>query len=215
MTTRSLKELFNAFKRMPYYKNHAAASGAVHNYSKHEEALAAKMKEFGYSEYSKTGIKKKDFGTDGFLSEMPLGSYIEQPFGTHSAPDFFLKGPSGTLIPLEAKSADGTKPLYNSGGIKRGYYYVFCSKKSGMTTVYRGDDIITEQQSLLITAYIMEEKRRATQLNERLKTLDANHRGINFYPRAMIGQAGGAAFTDYFAHQNCSRDENRVIESLP
>ena len=63
MTTRSLKELFNAFKRMPYYKNHAAASGAVHNYSKHEEALAAKMKEFGYSEYSKTGIKKKDFGT--------------------------------------------------------------------------------------------------------------------------------------------------------
>ena len=61
MTTRTLKELFNAFKRMPYYKNHAAASGAVHNYSKHEEALAAKMKEFGYSEYSKTGIKKKGF----------------------------------------------------------------------------------------------------------------------------------------------------------
>ena len=52
MPVRTLRELFNAFKEMPYYKNHAAASGAVHNYSKHEDALAAKMIEFGYKENS-------------------------------------------------------------------------------------------------------------------------------------------------------------------
>lgn len=214
MPVRTLRELFNAFKQMPYYKNHAAASGAVHNYSKHEDALAAKMIEFGYKEYSCGKLHKKDFGKEDFLSTMPPGSYIEQPFGTHSAPDFFIKGPAGRLIPLEAKSADGTKPLYNSGGIKRGYYYVFCSKKTGTTTIYRGDDIITEAQSRLIYEYIAEEKQRANELNRRLKAIDDNNRGINFYPRAMIGQSGGASFTDYFTHQNCARDEARVIDSL-
>ena len=91
---------------------------------------------------------------------------------------------------------------------------MFGSKKSGSTTVYRGDDIITEEQSRLISEYIAEEKKRAANLNTILKSMDENHRGINFYPRAMIGQGGGASFTDYFSHQNCSRDEQRVINSL-
>jgi len=202
---------------MPYYRNHAAASGAVHNCAKHEEALVTVMEGHGYTKYlPPQKLKKKDFNRSDFLENMPSGSYIEQPFGTHSAPDFFVKAPTGEVVPLEAKSsATGTYPTYNSGGVKHGYWYVFCSKKTNSTTLYRGEDIITYEQQRLISEHIEEEKRRASILNERLKAIDPNSRGIFFYPRPMICQGGGANYTDYFSHSNRERDEKKAIESLP
>ena len=216
-TTRSIQTLFNAFLQMPYYKNFAAASGAVHNIAKHEEALAHVMLNHGYRQFvTTTKLKKKDINRSDFLENMPNGSFIEQPFGTHSAPDFFIKTLNGDIIPLEAKSsATTTHPTYNSGGVKHGFYYVFCCKKTNSTTLYRGEDIITYEQQRLISEHIDEEKRRAAILNERLKALDPNSRGIFFYPRPMICQGGGANYTDYFSHFNRERDERNVIESLP
>lgn len=216
MSCCSITELFLRFMLAPYYKNHAAASGAVHNCAKHEEALSSIMRTSGYTQYiSAKKLKKSDFGNDDFLCNMPIGSFIEQPFGTHSSPDFFIKTLSNKIIPLEAKSSETTThPTYNSGGIKQGYYYVFCSKKTNKTTIYRGDDIITQDQQRLISLHIEEEKQRVKLLNERLKALDINKRGVSFYPRPMINQQGGALFTNYFSHQNRERDEQRALDSL-
>ena len=211
----SLKQLFSEFLKMPYFKNHAAASGHVHNFANHEAAIADLMIKHGYSRFtSSKKLHKKNYNSDGFLSEMPDKSFIEQPFGTHSAPDFFIK--SGTnIIPLEAKSSEtASHPTYNSGGIKQGFYYIFCSKKTNSTTVYRGEDIITREQQQLIDEHIKGEKIRATLLNEKLKNVDINSRGISFYPRPMICQSGGATFTNYFSHKNKERDEERAIDSL-
>lgn len=212
----SLAAIFTAFRAMPYYKNHAAASGAVHNFAKHEEALAQVMKANGYTKFVTTKkMKKNDQYKENFLADMPPASFIEQPFGTHSSPDFFVKGPSGKLIPLEAKSSETAfHPTYNSGGIKRGYYYVFCSKKTNQTTIFRGDDIITQEQERMISEYIAGCRARDIEFNKRLRALDINNRGITWYTRPMINQSGGKKFTNYYIHENKERDEERVITSL-
>lgn len=218
MTTKPIQQLFMDFLKMPYFKNYAAASGMVHNFAKHEEAIVSVMEKHGYAKYNpQKKLHKKDFvnKNTNFLSDMPSKSFIEQPFGTHSSPDFFIKTETNNIIPLEAKSSEtSSHPTYNSGGVKQGYYYIFCSKKTNSTTVYRGEDIITEEQQNLINEYIKEEKNRAAILNNKLKTIDIHSRGVSFYPRPMICQSGGAAFTNYFTHQNKTRDENRAIESL-
>lgn len=79
MSCQPLKKLFTHFLGMPYYKNYAASSGAVHNYAKHEDAIARALEDHDYTRFaSAKKLKKKDFGQDGFLADMPLGSFIEQ-----------------------------------------------------------------------------------------------------------------------------------------
>ena len=214
--TAPISTIFEAFLAMPYYKNHAAASGAVHNHAKHEEALAEVMTGHGYTKYvSARKLKKNEQGQEGFLAEMPAGSFIEQPFGTHSSPDFFIKAPDGKIIPMEAKSSEtALHPTYNSGGVKRGYYYVFCTKKTNSTTIYRGDDIISQEQDRMIAEYIAECRARDAAFNQRLREMDENNRGITWYTRPMIIQSGGKKFTNYFTHENKQRDEDRAIASL-
>lgn len=216
MSNSSIKTLFNEFLKMPYFKNHAAASGSVHNFANHEEAISELMCKHGYSRFlPPVKLQKKNFKSDQFLSDMPSKSFVEQPFGTHSAPDFFIKSENNVIIPLEAKSSEtSSHPTYNSGGIKQGFYYIFCSKKTNSTTLYKGEDIITIAQQELIDEHIKGEKMRAALLNEKLKNIDINSRGISFYPRPMICQSGGSSFTNYFSHKNRGRDEARVIDTI-
>jgi hypothetical protein len=199
---------------MPYYKNAAASSGLVHAPAKHEDAIASLLEKHGYKIYNLSyKLRKKDSKSPHFLEDMPVGTFVSQPFGTHGSPDFFIKAADDTIIPLEAKSsATASCPTYNSGGVNPDYYYVFCSKISNSTTLFRGCDIITPQQQQLITDHIAAEKLRAKALNSKLTALDTHGRGIAFYPRPMIIQRGGAEFTNYFTHVNRQRDEERAIE---
>ena len=58
---------------MPYFRNHAAAIGSVHNYAKHEDAITNILILNGFTRVIKTGTDK--FNTD-LLSN---GEFIEQP----------------------------------------------------------------------------------------------------------------------------------------
>ena len=213
--THEIKQLFRAFVKMPYYKNIKirCATGEKGKIS-HESAIKNVLLHHGYSIYNPLKkLRKKEFNTVGFLDDMPDNTFVEQPFGTQSSPDFFIK--AGTIIiPLEAKSSKASKPLYNSGGVKQGFYYIFCSKKTNSSTIYRGEDIITPEQQQLINEHIKGEKIRAKALNKKLKNLDTNFRGISFYPRPMICQRGGSRFTNYFTHQHKTRDEERVFQTM-
>ena len=44
-------QLLNAIKSMPYFKNYAAASGAVHNIASHEKAVELLMSQHGIIEW--------------------------------------------------------------------------------------------------------------------------------------------------------------------
>jgi hypothetical protein len=192
--------------KMPYYKNEAAVSGAIHGHARHEDALAGVLLGAGFLSYRPVKkLERKVAMTwreqPELAQEIPNGVFIEQPFGTHNAPDFLVKIHEKAILFLEAKSsATTTCPTFNSGGVKEGFLYVFCSKKTNQTTIFLGQSVVTREQQRLIDQHIKEARQRDVELNEQLRALDKNHRGIAYYTRPMILQGGGRSYTNYFTH---------------
>ena len=52
-----MKEILEDILTMPYYKNYAAASGAVHNIAKHEDAVEDKFVKHGLSFFKKGFVR--------------------------------------------------------------------------------------------------------------------------------------------------------------
>lgn len=223
-------QLLNGIKAMPYFKNYAAASGAVHNIASHEKAFEILMTDNGLTEWkpiekpnSETiwnwiNTSYKNISQENpiiFETVMPDYSYLSQPCGTHDSPDFIIKLDELKFIGIECKSADkGYTPMYNSGGIKQPLIYVFCSKKTNSTTMYCGKDIMTLEQQNLLDELIEKQRIIEKEYNEKLKECDVNHRGISYYTRPMIQQSGGAEYTNYFAHRNREKCEQNVFEHV-
>jgi len=216
-------DLIGAYEQMltlPYYKNEAAASGAVHNTARHEDAVAKVLEENGFLRYplasklNRTATMKW-IQQPELSNEIPDGTFIEQPFGTHNAPDFIVKVNNNFVLFLEAKSsATALHPTYNSGGVKQDLLYVFCAKKTNQTTIFKGSSVITIEQQRLIDEHIIEARKRDEELNDKLAAIDPNHRGISYYTRPMIIQSGGASYTNYFTHTQRQQAENHAIDWL-
>jgi len=211
------KKLFDEIKKMPYYRNYAATSGAVHNTSKHEDAIKDIFIKNGINEFQKPkGITKEiiwSWINNPSLASMPPMTFISQPCGTHDNPDYIVKLEENVVFGLECKSSDQTKyPMYNSGGLTQNYIYVYCCAATNQTTIYVGKDIVTLEQQKLIDEHIEISRKQDQILNQRLKLLDTNHRGVCYYSRPMICQSGGAEFTDYFNHEKRVQCEENVIK---
>jgi len=210
--------ILNALKKMltlPYYKNSAASSGD--NIAKHENAVANVLKEFGFFQINKPSKTKNDdiirWLKNPELSQIPDGSFIEQPCGHNNSPDFVIKVNNKFVLFLEAKSsASSYTPVYNSGGVKPNYVYVFCSKITNETTIYKGSSIITQQQQEIINKRIDKARFDDEESNKELNNIDENHRGISFYTRPMITQKGGSTFSNYFTHDQRTNAENKALK---
>ena len=74
-----------------------------------------------------------------------------------------------------------------------------------------GDNIITSEQHKLIDKHIKVARERDEILNQELKKLDTNHRGITYYTRPMINQSGGKFYTNYFDHKQRQSVEEYTI----
>lgn len=217
----SLKNFFENIRTMPYYKNYAAASGAVHNINKHESAVEDQLvangfvnahlpKRRGSSSPISAGDRDRAMIDSGLLLGIPNNSYVSQPCGTNNSPDFIVNS-NNKLYFIECKSAEGYKPVYNSGLPKRGYIYIFCSKKANETTVYMGEDIVSDAQRALLQEYEEKQASLTRELNEGLRKLDSLQRGVDFYLRPMYNQSGGKERTNYFTHQNRNSSEEKVL----
>ena len=210
------ENLYNELLKMPYYRNYAAASGAVHNVSNHETAVADGFLQQGLKEtYIK--ITKNDVyqALDDNKSIIPKNTFISQPCGSHNSPDF-LVNMNGRMIGIECKSTTGKtyKPLFNSGGIKRNYIYIFTNEFVNETTLFLGSDIISREQDRLIADLIEKQRELQSEYNKKLLELDTNNRGISYYTRPMIGQSGDASKTNYFTHQDRKKCEDNVLKFL-
>jgi hypothetical protein len=226
-----LRNIMEEISNMKYYCNEPARSGAVHGIVNHENAIEQIFTNNGISkstqwyETSLTNILENRNklnkwinngtcdGEDGLLDVITPGTYLSQPFGTHDNPDFIIRDARGKLFAIEAKSTKTSlSPMYNSGGIKHNFIYVFTNKKMNETSVYLGRDIMTIEQQQLLTAHIERARKQDDEFNTRMKNNDTNNRGITFYTRPMIQQTGGAEKTNYFKHENRIRDKNNVLE---
>ena len=231
-TKKSMTKIMKEIQNLPYYKNHAAASGAVHNFAQHEDAVAAVFDNNGLAHWvPKTNEKpssekvwswmdhsiKNEKPETELVTPMPDYSYISQPCGTHDSPDFLVKLNKNIFLGIECKSADSYFPMYNSGGIKQNLIYVFCSKKVNSTTVYVGKDVLSVEQQKIIDELISKQRLLEKEYNEKLKAIDVHHRGVSYYTRPMIQQSGGAEYTNYFTHterEQCEQNVYTFIDNI-
>jgi hypothetical protein len=206
-----MKEIIEKILQMKYYKNHAAASGKVHNVAKHEDAVEDIFRGFGLEEINrKVPIAERDeWLHTGAAPNVPDNSFISQPCGTHNSPDFIVKL-DGKLYFIECKSAKEGTPMYNSGFVKKGYIYILTSQKHDATTVYWGEDILTPEQTSLINETVQRWKKEAKELNAAIP----NPWGLGMYPREMAQHYGGKEKTDYFLNPHRTQLEQRVLDGV-
>lgn len=212
ITNNNFKQVLTDIANMPYYKNCSACSGLTTAPPNHEIAIVHVFNSYNMFQFNDIKLKKKDkLQLNHVLESMPNFTYISQPFGSHDSPDFIIKDENGIILCLEAKSSTTMYPLYNSGGIHPHYIYIFCSEKTNQTVIFKGSDIITEQQDRLISEHIELQRQQDIELNKKLTELDTNNRGVSYYTRPMIGQKGTAEKTNYFTHSGKDSAINNAL----
>ena len=210
------ENLHNALLIMPYFRNHAAASGAVHNVSNHETAVEHVFRQHGFAE-DKTKLTKNKVNQAlaHNIEVISRNTFKSQPCGSHESPDF-LVNMNGRMFGFECKSTTKkvSKPLYNSGSVKRNLIYIFTNEIENATTLYLGCDIITHEQEKIIAELIQKQRELQSEYNKKLLDLDTNNRGISYYTRPMIGQSGKSEKTNYFTHGDRKKCEDNVLKFL-
>lgn len=155
--------------------------------------------------------ERDDALISGCLDSLQNGEYISQPCGTQDSPDFIIKY-NDKIFFIECKSSKGTKPTYNGGLPKKQYIYIFTSEKYNETTIFRGEDILSESKRQLLEKLRLDE----IALVEKYQSDPAwnDSRGFDYYPRAMYTQSGTWDKTDYFKHIDRKMCEQNVLNLL-
>jgi hypothetical protein len=211
---------------MPYYKNEAAHSGP--SSFGHEESILRVLKKKGFSQIEKSSYPslqklnkshlaqwystKDDAVLKPLMCSMPNGSFIFQPLGTHSPPDFLMKDFSGRYVALECKSNKGSRPMWNDNTPKPNVIYILSSKKYDATTVFLGCDVICQETYDRMIEQEAEINRIIRKYETAIAQSDKFQRGWGQGSRRYIIQKGKAYKTDYFAHQDRANCEQRVLE---
>jgi len=216
-TIKIITDINDKFTQMPYYRNYEARTGFVHNITSQEDAVKDILLSENLTQFETKQPQKVIYewlNNPELSLIMPVNSYIPQPCGQQQSPDFIVKFIDGRILAIECKSSSSTIPLYNSGGIKQNYFYVFSSKDQNKTVTYMGSDIINDIQQKLIDDHIKDARERDEILNKKLKEYDTNNRGVCYYTRPMIGQSGGHIYTNYFTHKNKEINRKSVIKFM-
>lgn len=138
-----------------------------------------------------------------------IGTFVIQPCGSNESPDIIISLSENIILPIECKSSKKPFPMYNSGGVKNDYLYIFCSKKYNKTTIYWGRDIISPQQQEQLLEIREKDRELHDNYNIIIKKADSNDRGWCSYPRHMLIQNGSG--NDYFIHPDRKKCENNVL----
>ena len=236
MTTQ-LHTSFKAILAMPHYAN-AASSGKL-RYDSHELALCAVFESNGYKRIEQFSLGKNRNGRTVKLLTypklkkkallravassnkqaelellcglMPPGTYIHQPAGSQSFPDFLIRDFSGTFIVVEAKSGAGAGPVWNDSLPKAGAVYVMSSGKHNASTVWLGEDWISTEESAIFEQLYKDIARLVTKANASLVALNTHQRGFQYYARNKHQQAGSQEYTDPFQHPMRAECEAHVL----
>jgi hypothetical protein len=203
-----IKKVLEDCLKMSYYKNYAATSGAVHNISKHEDAVEDIIQKYNFNKLERKVTKdERDLWMeDSTACDLPDNCYVTQPCGTHNSPDFIVKE-NGKLYFLECKSVSKkTKaPMYNGGIPKSSYIYIFSAERYDKTTIYFGHNVLPPEDYSLLQECIAKHR----EIDKKYNKLFTNLFGIRHYTRPMLTHIGG---TDYFDNPYRKEIEQGVID---
>ena len=205
-----MRKILLDIRQMPYYRNHQAVSGAVHNISSHEDAVKDVLLCHGLKQVDRK-ISKKE--RDAWLADpdscdLTEGTFLFQPCGQNDSPDFIVKLKDRAYF-LECKSVKGSTkaPMYNSGVPKTGYIYVFTAERYNETTIYFGEDVCPPEDYATFQELIEEHRKLDRKYNPKF----TNNFGIQHYTRPMVKHVGG---TNYFENEYREQIEQRVLDAV-
>ena len=139
--------------------------------------------------------------------------YESQPNGIQASPDFYVYDENDVRYDIEAKSSKGHYPMYNGGLPKKGYYYIFSSKKYNETTIFKSEDVVSDSKR---TAYddLLEELDSVLQKFRATDEWKDDARGFDFYIRNMYTQSGGKDKVNYFTHEQRKVCEENILNQF-
>jgi hypothetical protein len=222
--SKQLHSAFEAILKMPYFKNENARSG---NYSfGHEEAIAEKIRTAGFSEVKKTtypnlkkGLLSKwaETGNDADLRKatagLAVGTFILQPAGSQGFPDVLVKDFDDRFIAVECKSGkNGQTPMWNDNPPKPHAIYVLSSGVQNATTVFQGQDVISEEEQKLMDEQEAAIAKIVKEYNDKMKSIDKFGRGWLQKSRKQHFQGGKKEKTNFFTHHNRRQCEENVLK---
>lgn len=235
--SKKLESVFKDLLKMPYFENERARSGKTIN--GHEDAIAVRFEDHSFkrlnnNDYPKLGKTIKDKWIENDLAfdwlkdksdtnfkskpnqtfdSMPLGSFLEQPGGSQSFPDFLVRDFDGRFLAVEAKSGrDGRCPMWNDNVPKQNAVYILSSGLLNETTVFLGKDVITEDAYTLMEQQEKEIAKIVKKYNDLMEEADNHNRGWIQKSRKQHFQGGGMEKTNYFDHEDRKQCENNVLE---
>jgi hypothetical protein len=146
------------------------------------------------------------------VPNMDKGSYIRQPGGSQSFPDFLVRDFDGRIVLIEAKSGNGVCPTWNGGLPKKDAIYIFTSIGKKETTIFLGQDVISEVKEKLLTDFHDKLQAESKRLKEQLESMDIYDRGFDHYVRSKFGQGGGDSKVNYFNHKDRTKCEKNTLK---
>jgi len=103
--------------------------------------------------------------------------------------------------------------MYNSGLPKHDVIYIFCSEKYNATTIFYGQDVVSDVKRSLFDQLNNEISAIVKKFQAKPEWHDPI-RGFDYYPRKMYTQKGSKEQTDYFTHAQRSWCESMVFQRL-
>ena len=205
-----MREILQEIRKMPYYRNFQAVSGAVHNISSHEDAVKDVLLSHGLKQIDRKVSKRERDAwlADPHSCDLAEGTILFQPCGQNDSPDFIVKVNNMAYF-LECKSVKGSTkaPMYNSGVPKTGYIYIFTAERYDETTIYFGQDVCPPEDYDNFQELIEEHRKIDEEYNKRF----TNNFGIQHYTRPMVKHVGG---TDYFVNEYREQIEQGVLSAV-
>ena len=250
--SKQLHTALTSILAMPYFKNDASRSGKTFNgheaaisnrlietgFTQVDKPTVPSLKKDVLNEWISSGLEPVNFlleKTDKEykrkslmhrvkrFKDMPLGSFICQPCGSHSFPDFLLRDFDGRFIAIEAKSiskkaedetdnaATTGSPMWNDNLPKHGAIYIYSNETVNETTFAMGENLISQESINLSTEMINAMIKVGESYEPKFAEADIGY-GFMTWFRQQHFQVGGAGKTDWFKHKLRANSEKSVLK---
>lgn len=162
-----------------------------------------------------TKAEKEAFKRHERIDRLNAGEYLSQPMGNNDRPDFIVY--DGVLQRgVEAKSAVGETPMFNSGFPSEFTIYVIgtATQLERQVRVIDGSQIVPKELKKLLVEATADGKARDAFWNAKIEALgpDLNPFGMRVYSRVQGAHAGGKSVTSYFTPRVETMEAKLVLD---
>lgn len=142
----------------------------------HEKAVEQELVKCGFRKgtISEFGLTKKEIKICAVNKRIAPNTYVWQPCGSQSFPDFIVSDANGTIHYIECKSSKDDKITWNSGKPKENAIYVHSSGKHNKQSIIMGSDLWTDEEIKVLKEWHDKSRALEKKYKNKLKELDSN-----------------------------------------